>query len=86
MHIFFHISEYYLSLNFLIDIFTYFSFTNHICDANIRFIFFIGRTTKVLPSLHQWLSGPCQIKNQFYSPSDKGSVESYFNFFPMSCV
>ena len=26
---------------------------------------FSGRTTKDLPSLHQWLSGPCQLPGEF---------------------
>ena len=35
--------------------------SDHIREDTHKKVFFSGRTTKVLPSLHQWLSGTCHF-------------------------
>ena len=36
-------------------------------DTHKKSGIFSGRTTKVLPSIHQWLSGPCHFFSFFFS-------------------
>ena len=36
-------------------------------DSHKKSVSFSGRTTKVLPSLHKWLSGPCHFFLSYYS-------------------
>ena len=36
-------------------------------DAHKKNVFFSVQTTKALPSLHQWLSGPCHFFPLFFS-------------------
>ena len=42
---------------------------------------FSGRNTKVLPSLHQWLSGPCHIFLFFFSLIM--AIDNFFFLFPL---
>ena len=45
--------------------------------------FFSGRTTKVLPSLHQWLSGPCHFFIFLSYNSLKRILTIFFFFSPI---
>ena len=48
------------------------------------FFFFSGRTTKVLPSLHQWLSGPCHFFFFFFqSYNSLKRILNFILFFPI---
>ena len=46
--------------------------------AHIKKRFFSGRTTKGLPSQHQWLSGPCHF---FFGGGSYNSLKHIFKFF-----